>query len=97
MSSLRAFARYPRAVVQHDITRRQRKLAPIPPTPRTFREFRTRARWWDLEAKRGYASDSAARRYASNMRWAAELALAFGPGTWLELLARSGHANPEPV
>jgi hypothetical protein len=29
------------------------------------------------------------------MRWAAELAGIFGPGTWLELLKRSGHKNPE--
>ena len=64
-------------------------------TPRTPREYRCVARWWELEAARGYESSPASQRDARNMRWAAELAGLFGPGTWAELLARSGHPNPE--
>lgn len=42
-------------------------------TPRTRRDFRWRARWWDLEAMRGYPSSDDSRRYAANMRWLVEL------------------------
>jgi hypothetical protein len=64
---------------------------------RTRADYRRTARWWELEARRGYASHRASLRYAANMRWAAELVREYGEGTWLELLARSGHRNPEPA
>lgn len=66
-------------------------LYPSPITPRTRREYRRVARWWELEAQRtGNGEESAAqsRRYASNARWAAELVGWFGEGAWLELNAR---------
>lgn len=80
---------------QAAITEKQRRLRPMPIVPRTHAEYRRVARWWELEAQRGHASADASRRYARNMRWAAELAGLLGPGTWLELLERSGHPNPE--
>lgn len=79
-----------------DITAAQRRL-PFVVEPRTRAEYRVRARWWELEARRGYGSSKASLRYAQNMRWAAELAGLYGPGTWRELLQRSGHPNPEPA
>jgi hypothetical protein len=67
------------------------------------RAYLRSARWWELEAARGhtttlYSADGCARsrRYARNMRWAAELARIYGPGTWLELITRAGVPNPEP-
>lgn len=44
--------------------------------PRTWGEYMRCARWWELEARRGYASSEDSLRYASNMRWAAEAARA---------------------
>lgn len=78
------------------ITAAQQRLKPATvPTPRTHAEYRRCARWWELEARRGYASSAAALRYARNMRWAAELAGLHGPAPWLELLARAEVQNPE--
>lgn len=37
------------------------------------RDLRRRARWWDLEATRGYPSSSKSREYAMNIRWLVEL------------------------
>lgn len=37
------------------------------------RELRRRARWWELEAMRGYASSERSRQYAANLRWLVEL------------------------
>lgn len=79
------------------ITERQQALGPRPASPRTQREYLQCARWWELEAGRGYASSRRSIRYGQNMRWASELAAEFGPGTWLELLQRSGRKNPEPA
>lgn len=64
-------------------------------TPRTRRDYLRRSRWWVLEASRGYPSAPESRRYALNMRWAAELAALHGPGTWLELIDLAGAPNPE--
>src|SRR5574342_1146061 len=69
----------------------------VPSEPRTRQQYRRCARWLELEAQRGYPSAEQSLRYARNMRWAAELAGLFGPGTWRELLKRSGHKNPEPA
>jgi hypothetical protein len=78
-----------------DIDAAQRRLSPTALTPRTNAEYRRIARWWELEAMRGYPSAEDSLRYARNCRWAAELAGLFGPGTWLELLVRSGHPHPD--
>lgn len=72
----------------------QRRIR-VPAFPRTHRDYRKVARWWELEAMRGYPSAEASRGYARNMRWAAELAGLFGPGDFLELLVRSGHPHPD--
>lgn len=77
------------------ITDRQRALWPLPLTARTRTDYLRYARWLHLEARRGYESAAATARYARNMRWAAELAREYGPGTWLELIARAGVKNPE--
>lgn len=80
-----------------EITMRQRLLECLVFAgrgPRTWGEYMRSARWWELEARRGYASSANSLRYARNMEWAAELAREFGPGTWLELLKRSGHRSP---
>jgi hypothetical protein len=79
-----------------EITEAQRRLPRGAATPRTRHEYRRNARWWELEARRGYSTSADSIRYGQNMRWAAELAGLFGPDTWLELLKRSGHKNPEP-
>ena len=55
---------------------------------RTPQDYRRTARWWELEALRGYECAEESRQYGRNMRWAAELAGIYGPGTWLELKAR---------
>lgn len=81
---------------QARITEQQRALRALRPlTPRTRRDYLRRSRWWALEASRGYPSSADSSRYASNMRWAAELAAEHGPGTWLELIERAGVRNPE--
>lgn len=61
------------ALQHHDpITEAQRALKPLPTLPQTADEFVKVARWWELEAARGYASSRASLRYATNMEWAAE-------------------------
>lgn len=56
------------------ITTMQQRLRPRHVvTPRTQREFRRTARWWELEAMRGYDSSAKSLEYAANMRWLAEL------------------------
>lgn len=80
---------------QAHITTAQRRLSRRPVTLRTRRDYLAAGRWWALEASRGYPSSPISGRYATNMRWAAELAALRGPGTWLELSARAGVANPE--
>jgi len=68
------------------------------PRPVTLREtwdYRRAARWWELEACRGYPSSADSAHYARNMRWAQEFAREFGPGTWLELVARSTTRTPD--
>lgn len=84
---------------QDSISAAQRRLRPgrlqLAFTTRTEIEYRRLARWWELEARRGYSSTPSSLRYARNMRWAAELARAHGPGTWPELIARAGVKNPE--
>lgn len=82
------------AVDLDPLTEAQLRL-PFVASPRTRREYRIKARWWDLEARRGYPSSPDSLRYAANMRWAAELAGLHGPGTWLELIQRAGTKNPE--
>lgn len=77
------------------ITSLQRKLYPLAVTNHTRRDYLRCARWLELEAKRGYGSSADSWRYARNMRWAAELVGIYGPGTWLELIARAGVKNPE--
>lgn len=57
---------------QAQITELQRKIPPRPPVPQTCQDFRRAARWWELEARRGYESSPRSRQYAANMRWAAE-------------------------
>ena len=75
------------------ITARQLALPPTNwrsrVTPVTRYDYLRHARWWELEAQRGYESNARSVEYARNMRWAAELAGIHGPGTWSELLQRS--------
>ena len=80
-----------------EITQRQRWLPRhlMVASPRTRLQYLCVARWWELEARRGYASSADSLRYAANLRWAAELARDHGPGTWSELIARAGVENPE--
>jgi hypothetical protein len=73
-----------------EITEAQRRLGAQPPVCRTRTDYRRRARWWELEARRGYESTARSLQYAANMRWAAELTGTHGPGTWLELSSRAG-------
>ncbi len=82
----------------------QRRLGRRPFVSRTASDYLRSARWWELEACRGYTdhvdergedSSARSRRYARNSRWAAELAAEHGPGTWLELLVRSGNPHPD--
>lgn len=77
------------ATEQEAITEAQRRLPPSKAVDRTRSDYRRTARWWELEARRGYASASDSLRYGANMRWAAELAGIYGDGTWLELSARA--------
>jgi len=41
--------------------------------PRTRAHFRWIARWWEIEASRGYESSERSREYAANYRWLVEL------------------------
>jgi hypothetical protein len=77
------------------ISEMQRRLGRGPVRNRTRRDYLRAARWWVLEASRGYPSSAGSSRSATNMRWAAELVATSGPGTWLELISRAGVANPE--
>lgn len=67
----------------------QRRIGPTAATARSRTDYRRIARWWELEAQRGYESAEKSRGYGRNMRWAAELAETHGPGTWVELNAKS--------
>ena len=62
---------------------------------RTRRDYRRAARWWELEAMRGYDSAPRSRAYAATMRWAAELTRIYGDGLFSELLAKAGVNAPE--
>lgn len=57
---------------QDEITERQRQVAGVV-VPRTRRDFRRIARWYELEAMRGYPSHMKCLEYAANMRWIVEL------------------------
>jgi hypothetical protein len=82
------------AALEQLITTMQLRLGrQVPAVPRTQRDYRRVAQWWELEAMRGYPSFERSRDYANNMRWAAEVAWLTGPGTWLELKARSVAGN----
>ncbi len=72
-----------------DIAEAQRRTFPRAEPPRSRTDFRRVARWWALEAQRGYASSADSLRYAANMRWAAEMTETHGEGTWSELQARA--------
>jgi hypothetical protein len=76
-----------------EITEAQRRIGPRPLVCRTRTDFRRCARWWELEARRGYESTARSLQYAANMRWAAELTETYGPGTWLELNGRVAGSN----
>lgn len=78
-----------------EISWRQRCIRHRCASPRKPRQYMASARWWSLEARRGYTSSAASLRYAANMRWAAGLARQHGAGTWLELIARADVPNPE--
>lgn len=65
-------------------------------TNRTRLDYLRNARWWELEAQRGYSSAWRSRIYAQTLRWAAELSRLHGDGTFLELLERSGSKHPYP-
>lgn len=80
-------------LTDESITFRQRLLE-CRASPQTWGEYMRVARWWELEGLRGYPSSGDSLRYAANMRWAAELTHEYGPGTWSQLLQRSGHWNP---
>lgn len=47
---------------------------PMSGQPRSERsEIRRVARWWEMEAMRGYPSSDKSREYAANQRWLVEL------------------------
>lgn len=77
-------------VSTEEIDAAQRRLCPSAHPPRTRRDYRKVARWWELEARRGYPSSGDSLRYASNMRLLAEWSGLFGPGSPAELKAKSG-------
>lgn len=79
-----------------EISEAQARLRPLAIELRTRHEYRKRALWWQLEARRGYSSSGKALEYAANMRWAGEWAQMTGPGTWLEIKARAA-ALPAPT
>jgi hypothetical protein len=81
-------------VTDEEITEAQRRIGPRSITNRTRRDYRRCARWYELNALRGYRSAHLDREYAENMRWLAELVTIYGDGTPLELFARSGIPNP---
>ena len=80
-----------------EITRAQQRIGRLPTTPRTRTDYRRVARWWELEARRGYPSAESSRTYARNMRWAAERVLCDGrPGTWREIVSRAAEQGGTP-
>lgn len=65
-----------------EIGEMQRMLRPRPVVPRLRADYRAIARWWELEAMRGYVgvrdedgktSSDRSRGYAENYRWLVEL------------------------
>jgi hypothetical protein len=46
----------------------QMRLGPLPVQPRTRIDYLRVARWWLLEALRGYPSSERSRQYAVNLR-----------------------------
>ena len=58
---------------QERIAELQRLIPPRPIVPKTRADFRRIARWWDLEAMRGYESSGRSRQYAANQRWIVEM------------------------
>lgn len=86
-----------RLVTDEEITAAQIRLSPQAVTARTRLDYRKRARWWELEARRGYSSSSDSLRYAANMRWAAELAGIYGNETWLELSTKQAQATADAL
>lgn len=78
------------------ITAAQIRLPPAAVVNRTRGNYRRNARWWELEAARGYRSAWRSRVYARTLRWCSELAGIYGDGTFPELLARSGYSHPYP-
>lgn len=72
-----------------EITAAQMRLRLRAVTPRNRGDYLRHARWWRLEARRGYPSSHKSLEYAQNMIWAAEWAGLTGPGTWLELKERA--------
>lgn len=81
------------------ISEAQRLIPPRPAVLRTRDDFRRVARWWELEALRGYSHDAGDKMtssqksalYGRNMRWCAEVVLMTGrPGTFTELCERKG-------
>lgn len=74
---------------QEAITRAQQRLGLRPAKPRSAEDYLRIARWWRLEAKRGYPSSAKSLEYAANMTWAAERGRLTGPGTIAELRARA--------
>jgi hypothetical protein len=72
----------------------QLALPRVPVTLRTRRHYVRQLAWYRLEAWRGYDSTDRTLQYASNMKWAAELAQEYGDGTTLELRARAGVSPP---
>ena len=58
--------------IQADVSRQQRRLLPESSLlPRA--RLRRNARWWELEARRGYPSSDSSLEYARNLRWLVEL------------------------
>jgi hypothetical protein len=81
---------FARASKSERITSAQRALRMPKRAPRARPEYLRVARWWELEACRGYASSASSAQYARNMRWAAEtVALRGRAGAWLELVKES--------
>ena len=76
-------------MIEPEIAAAQRRLSPLPSVPRTRRDYRRVARWWELEARRRGQSYLDCLRYAANMRWAAERVAETGPGTWADLKSRT--------
>lgn len=63
------------------ITEEQLRLRKAYP-PRSAEDFFATARWWELEAARGYPSSRRSLLYATNMLHAAQARLADGTTRW---------------